>query len=194
MPMFDFRGIRCGKFTEGENGDVSYTNHCSIGDAMNCQLQLRFAEGRLYAESSLAEYLRKATGGTISIGVKYIPDKAQTLMFGAKAKERTVNTKTVPGLVYSAADKGNYIGVSFYAPDMIDGEEKYTCIFVVKARFGPPSWNFATMGENFTFQTPTTTGEFLIKDKAGKELVEVAVCDDEETAIAWTKLVLGETA
>lgn len=194
MPMFDFRGIRCGKFTEGADGSVSYTDHCSVGDAMNCQLQLRFAEGRLYAESSLAEYLRKATGGTISIGVKYIPDKAQTLMFGAKAKERTVATKKVTGLVHSAADKGSYVGVAFYAPDMIDGKEKYTCIFVMKARFGLPGWNFATMGESFTFQTPTTTGEFLVKDKRGKELVEVAVCDDEETAIAWTKLVLGEAA
>lgn len=192
MPTFDFRGIRCGKYNE-EGGNVTYTEHCSIGEAMNCNLQMRFAEGRLYAESSLAEYLRKATGGTISIGVKYIPTDAQKLMFGASDKTRKIGEKQVPGLVYSAKDKGDYIGVAMYAPDLIDGEEKYTCLFIMKSRFGHPGWNFQTMGENITFQTPTTTGEFLVKDKTGKELLEVAVCDDEDTAIAWTKLVLGET-
>ena len=50
------------------------------------------------------------------------------------------------------------------------------------------------MGENITFATPTTSGEFLAANKADKELLEVAVCDSEADAIAWTYIVMGDTA
>ena len=193
MPEFDLRGIRIGKYINTAEV-ITYGATKSIGDAMAVNLDLRFAEGRLYAESTLAEYLRKATGGTISIGTKYIPDEAAQLMYGATAKTRTVGSKTVSSLVYGSADVAGYVGVSFYAPDMIDGVEKYTCVHVKKALFGPPAMALQTMGENITFATPTTSGEFLAANKTDKELMEVAVCDDEETAIAWTYAVMGDNA
>ena len=83
MPEFDLRGIRAGKYVN-TNGVVTYTGVQKVGDAMTANLELRYAEGRLYAESSLAEYLKKAVGGTISLGVKYIPAAAQKLLFGSR--------------------------------------------------------------------------------------------------------------
>ena len=197
MPQFDLRGIRIGEYINTSDV-ITYDTTKTIGEAMNVNLELRFAEGRLYAESTLAEYIRKATGGTISIGVKYIPDEAAQLMYGATAKTRTIATgstsKTIKGTVYSSRDVAKYVGVAFYAPDMVDGVEKYTCIFAKKALFGPPSYTLQTMGENITFATPTTSGEFLAANKADKELLEVAVCDSEADAIAWTYSVMGDTA
>ena len=69
MPQFDLRGIRIGEYINTSDV-ITYDTTKTIGEAMNVNLELRFAEGRLYAESTLAEYIRKATGGTISIGVK----------------------------------------------------------------------------------------------------------------------------
>lgn len=196
MPQFDLRGIRIGKYVNTSDV-ITYNATKTVGEAMNVKLELRFAEGRLYAESTLAEYMRKATGGTISIGVKYIPDEAAQLMYGATTKTRTIGTGqdavTVNGLVYSGKDAPKYVGCAFYAPDMIDGTEKYTCVFAKKALFGPPSYSLQTMGENITFATPTTSGEFLAANKADKELLEVAVCDTEDDAIAWTYIVMGDT-
>lgn len=190
MPAIDLRGINIAKLSEG-----SYDKAMSMGDAMSCNLQLRYAEGRLYAESTLAEFIKKSTGGSIFIGVKYIPTDAQQVMFGSTAKSRTINGKAVDGQLVSGKDVGHYVGVSFYAPDMIDGEEKYTCVFIHKAMFGAPNKVYQTMGESIVFQTPTVTGEFLAKTKDGKELMEVAVCDSEEAAIAWCKAVFEvETA
>ena len=186
MPAIDLRHIMVGKLT-GED----YEAPMSIGDAMNCNLQLRYAEGRLYAESTLAEYIKKATGGSISVGAKYIPIAAQKVMFGSTDKNRTVGNKSIKGQIVTGKDVGHYVGVSFYAPDMIDGEEKYACVFIHKAMFGAPSRTYQTMGENITFQTPTVTGEFLAKTKDGKELMEAAICDTEEDAIAWCKAVFG---
>ena len=48
----------------------------------------------------------------------------------------------------------------------------------------------STKGQNITFSTPTTTGEFLPADDAEQAVIEVAIVDDEATAIAWCDAVL----
>lgn len=190
MPQFDLRGIRVAEYLNGTYGPT-----LSAGDAMTANFDLRFAEGRLYAESTLAEYIRKATGGTISLGTKYIPNDAQVLMYGKTRTAKVLsNGKVVQGLKTTAKDKQKYVGVSFYAPDMIDGEEKYTCVFIHRALFGPPSMSLQTQGDNITFQTPTTSGEFLSNRMATDDLIDTAVADTEADAILWTYEVMGDTA
>lgn len=192
MPTFDLRGVRCAKYVN-TNGTISYSEHTAVGDAMTVSLELRYTEGRLYAESKLAEYKKLATGGSISIGVKYIKDVAKKLMYGCTEKSRTVSSKSVKGNVYGAKDEAQYVGLAFYAPDVIDGVNKYSCMFISKALFGPPSMSFQTKGETIAFNTPTTTGEFLPDDSTNAVLIEEAVVDTEAEAIAWVKAVLGES-
>lgn len=198
MPQFDLRGIKAAKYVNTA-GVITYTDKTKVGDAMTANLKMRFAEGRLYAESTLAEYMRKATGGTISIGVKYILAAAQKLMFGSKDKARSVTytpeggsstTANVTGLVLGAKTNSGYVGIAFYAPDMIDGVEKYTCVFCHKALFGPPSMTLQTAGDTIVFNTPTTSGEFLADDSTAQDMTEVAIVDDEAAAIAWIDAVL----
>ena len=190
MPAFDLRHIYVAEYTN-TSGTITYGTPQSAGDAMTANLELRFAEGRLYAESTLAEYIRKALGGTISLGVKYIPDAAQKLLFGRTDKSRTVGSATVTSLLTTAKDKPKAVGVAFYAPDMVDGVEKYTCVFASRALFGPPSMTYQTLNESITFQTPTTTGEFMADHSTAQNLFEVAVVDTEAEAIAWCAAVFG---
>lgn len=136
--------------------------------------------------------MKLATGGTISLGVKYLSDDVQKLLFGAAENTRTLTgNKTVTGLKFTAKDAAKYVGVSFYAPDMVDGAQKYTCVFVARALFGPPSYVYQTRGESITFQTPTTTGEFLADNSSAQLLIEVAMADTEADAIAWCAAVFG---
>lgn len=194
MPQFDLRGIHCAKYNNND-GAITYTNVQEVGDAMTATLEMRFAEGRLYAESTLAEFMRKATGGTIALGVKYIKNAAQQLMFGSTSKTRSItsggSSQNVSSLVLGAKSTPAYVGVSFYSPDMIDGVEKYTCVFASKCLFGPPSMTLQTASENIQFNTPTTSGEFLASDAASQDMLEVAVCDTEAAAIAWCAAVLA---
>ena len=193
MPAFDLRYLQVAKYTKSSSGNtVTYGEKTSMGDAMTVNLELRFAEGRLYAESALAEYMKKATGGTATAGVKYIPLEAQKLLFSAYEKQRTVSTQTVKSVTFGKKSTGQYVGWSFYAPDMIDGAEKFTAVFVHKVLFGPPAKTFQTMGENITFQTPTTSGEFLVDDLG--DLLEVATLDTEEDAKAWCDAVFNTSA
>lgn len=199
MPQFGLRSIYAAKYNNN-NGVISYSDIQHVGDAISANLELRYAEGRLYAEDMLAEYMRKAVGGTISIGVKYIKQAAQTLLFNSKTKARTVaytpaggsaTSVTATSVVIGGEDEGQYVGVAFFAPDMVDGVEKFTCVLVKKALFGPPSMSLQTMGESITFNTPTTSGEFLADDSATHDLIEVAIVDNIEAAKAWVQTVLG---
>ena len=200
MPQFGLKGIKAAKYVNTA-GTITYTNPTEVGDAMTANLELRFAEGRLYAEDMLAEYMRKAVGGTISIGVKYIKQTAQQLLFGVQTKNRNITyiptgttvtaTATATSVVNGGSDLGQYVGLAFYAPDMVDGVKKFTCVFVKKCLFGPPSMSLQTMGENITFNTPTTSGEFLADDRAAPDLFEGAIVDDENEAKAWVTAVLA---
>lgn len=195
MPTFDLRYIQAAKYAyDTQKKTVSYSGKTKVGDAMSVDLQLKFAEGRLYAEGKLAEYIREAIGGTMSMAVKHILDEAQKLLYGATESSRTVNTKAVKGLKISANGLGSYVGISFYAPDKIDGVTKYTCVHVVKSLFGYPGMSYKTKGGSLEFKTPTTTGEFLPSDAEDEALLEVAVVDDTTTAQAWCDAVLAGTA
>lgn len=195
MPTFDLRYIQIAKYNyDKETKKVSYTEKTKAGDAMEVNLDLKFAEGRLYAEGRLAEYMKLATGGTVSMAVKYILQAAQKLMYGSKDKERMLGEKKVTGLVTTAKDAANYVGMSCFAPDVIDGVTKYTAIFAAKALFGPPSYGYKSKGQNLEFKTPTTTGEFLPDDSENEVLIETAVLDSMDDAKAWCDLVLAEAA
>ena len=198
MPQFGLRHIYAAKYVNN-NGAISYTDVKHVGDAMQANIELRFAEGRLYAEDALAEYMRKAVGGTISLGVKYIKSDAQPLLFGTRTKNRTITymagtataTATATSIVLGGQDEGNYVGVAFYAPDLVDGVKKYTCVLIKKALFGPPSMSLQTANESISFNTPTTSGEFLADDSATNDLYEIASVDSIEAAEAWVAVVLA---
>ena len=185
MPTFDLRGIKIGKYINTE-GTITYDTPISMGDAISVELNLTAAEGRLYAESRLAEYKKLITGGTASVGVKYITDAAQKLLFGMSENTRNVGTNaSQKSLKATATDIAKYVGMGFYAPDAIDGTDKYTAVFVYKVLFGAPSYVYATKGDSITFQTPTTTGEFLADDSEDKNIMEIATLESETDAIAW---------
>ncbi len=194
MPQFGLRGIKVAKYVN-TSGTISYTNLQEVGKAMQANFELRRAEGRLYAEDGLAEYMTSATGGTISLGVAYIKDAAQKLMFGLTEKTRSVtpaggSTTSVTGLAVSAKNEGVYVGVGFYCPAMKDGAKVYWCCRISKALFGPPSMSLQTKGENIVFNTPTTTGEMLMDDSDDALLYESAYVDSEAAAKAWVDAAL----
>lgn len=191
MPTFDLRGIKIGKYINTE-GTITYETPISMGDAMSVELNLTAAEGRLYAESRLAEYKKLITGGTASVGVKYITDAAQKLLFGMNENTRNVGTNTSQkSLKATAKDIAKYVGMGFYAPDAIDGTDKYTAVFVYKVLFGAPGYVYATKGDSITFQTPTTTGEFLADDSEDKNIMEIAILASESDAVAWINKCFG---
>ena len=195
MAKYDLRYIQCAKYVN-TNGVITFTDKQKVGDAMTANIELRIAEGRLYAESCLAEYIRKCTGGTISLGVKYIKEAAKKLMFGLTEKTRSITptggtATSVTSLVTKRSTVGNYVGVSFYTPALYDGVEKYDCIFIGKCMFGEPSETLQTAGDTIQFNTPVTNGEFLADDSEDGQIKEAVTVDTEALAKAWCDAVLA---
>jgi hypothetical protein len=77
-----------------------------------------------------------------------------------------------------------------YAPDVIDGVEKFTAFFVKKAKFSQPSVSLQTADDSITFGTPSTTGTFLPDDSTDRAIMEAVTVDTEADAVAWIAAVL----
>ena len=114
MPAFDLRYINVAEYVNTD-GVISYGARKPFGDAMGVNLELKHAEGRLYAEGKLAEYNKLATGGTISVATKYIPQETQILLFGAKEHTPTVGAKEIKSIRHTTSDVPPYVGISCYA-------------------------------------------------------------------------------
>ena len=197
MPQYGLRGMKVAKYVN-TSGTISYTDLQEVGAAITANFELQRSEAKLYADDGLAEYMASAVGGTISLGVKYIKDAAQKLMFGLVDKSRSVTytqgtsttTTTVSGLGVSAKNEGVYVGVGFYCPAVMDGTKKFWCCRICKALFAPPNMTLQTKGENIVFNTPTTSGQMLMDDSADGLIYESAYVDSEAAAIAWVDAAL----
>lgn len=199
LVAYDLRGIRAGKYAyASDTGKITYTDTFDVGNAMTAALELKYAEGRLYAESALRRYKKKLTGGSISIAVEALALDVQQKLFGADSVETAVGTGTVKGIGYNANNAGDYVGIGFYAPaDSSEGADNFIAVFAAKALFAPPSMSYQTAGESINWVTPTTTGEFLSPDPDADGnspmMLEQAECASEAEAKAWIKKKLGES-
>ena len=193
MPTFDLRYIQAAEYLYNPvTKAVTHGEKVKVGDAMSANLEVRRAEGRLYAEGGLAEFMAHITGGVISYGVKYVTDEAKKLLYGFVEHTRSINSKEVKSMRLTGKAQAKYVSTSFYAPDVIDGTNKYTCVYIARSLFAPPSYSFQTKGQNLTFNTPTTSGEFLKEQSEDEVFLEIAVCDTLEDAIAWCDAVLSD--
>ena len=189
MATIGFKGIYAATYSES-GSTVSYTGCASMGKPIDCNMELKAAEGRLYAADALDKYRRKITGGSISIVAEDIPDTMRKLIFGEEDSARTVGSATsVAGLKITDSTVAPYVGIAGYAPEDVNGEDKFHAFFAPKALFASPSMHYKTMDTAIEFQVPTCVGEFM--KAADGEIFEHAILDTEEDAIAWCKLVLG---
>ena len=110
MPEFDLRGMKAAKYNyDKSQKKITYGEAMSMGEAMTANLEMKFAEGRIYAESSLSEYMKKCTGMTTSVGVKYIPDDCQKVLYGFYELSRSVGStspKTVKSMTAGRTSTG----------------------------------------------------------------------------------------
>ena len=182
MPAFDLRYIRISE-AELVSGHILYQAGISLGDAMTVNMELR----------------RWVISGTVSIGVDQFNRSTSELIQDMFSTARQLT----PGELVreygvrmhksnNSTDHAN-VGLAFYAPDMVDGAEKFCCVFAPWVRLSPPTQGYQTLGENVTFSTPTLTGEIRPAPVAGHPLFETGLCDTEAQARQWVDTVLTGT-
>lgn len=203
LVAFSLKDVLYGEYNyDGETGKISYTNPGVMGRGITAGFELRFAEGRLYSSGALSRYRKKLTGGSVTFGVESLSLAVQQSLY--KAAEDSTNiqsgstAKAINGIGYSEDTRGRYVGIATYVPaDSGDDTDACICIFAKKTMLGPPSMNYQTANDSITWNTPTTTGEFLTPDHlpgtAAPLMLSIAEVDNEDDALAWCKAKLGWT-
>jgi len=143
------------KITEASSGDESYGTPVMLAKAISAELSVELAEATLYADDGAAEIIKEFKNGKLSLGVDDIGRKAAEELTGATADENGV-------LISASEDSGSPVAIGFRAKKA-NGTYRYFWLYRVK--FGVPSTNLATKGDNISFQTPTIEGTISRRNK-----------------------------
>ena len=136
-------------------GEETYGAPAMLAKAISAELSVELAEATLWADDGAAEVIKEFKGGKLTLGVDDIGRAAAEILTGAKADSNGV-------LVSSSEDGGNPVAIGFRAKKA-NGKYRYFWLFRVK--FGIPSTNLATKGDNITFSTPTIEGTISRRNK-----------------------------
>lgn len=194
MARIGLRGATLAKYNVDASGAVTYGLPVSGGCARAADLQLQFAEAELWGCDGLREYLREATGGTITFEATFFTPEMKMLAFGNKERTREITyqnaegvdiTKTITSVADTSNDDAPYVGFAVYSPDIINHVKKWAAIFVPCVKFSSPNTTLQTRDNSIAFQTPTTTGRFLPDDTDEHVIRDVAILDTEAEAQAW---------
>lgn len=194
MARIGLRGATLARYNVDTSGAVTYGLPVSGGCARAANLQLQFAEAELWGCDGLREYLREATGGTITFEATFFTPEMKVLAFGNKERTREITyqnaegvdiTKTITSVADTSSDDAPYVGFAVYSPDLINHVKKWAAIFVPCVKFSSPNTTLQTRDNSIAFQTPTTTGRFLPDDTDEHVIRDVAILDTEAEAQAW---------
>lgn len=194
MARIGLRGATLARYNVDASGAVTYGLPVSGGCARAADLQLQFAEAELWGCDGLREYLREATGGTITFEATFFTPEMKMLAFGNKERTREITyqnaegvdiTKAITSVADTSSDDAPYVGFAVYSPDMINHVKKWAAIFVPCVKFSSPNTTLQTRDNSIAFQTPTTTGRFLPDDTDEHVIRDVAILDTEAEAQAW---------
>lgn len=116
-----------------------------IGKAVSTQLTITRAEGELYADDMLAEYISEFASADLTAEVDNIDLADQAAMYGARYE----------GEEFQAApeDTPPYAGIGGYQVLIVHGARKYRAYIFPKTRAAIPDWTGTTKGSSISFGT-----------------------------------------
>ena len=179
------------KITEAENGEETYGKPTQLAKAMSADLSVELAEATLYADDGAAEIVKEFKSGKLTLGIDDIGATVASDLSGA-----TIDANGV--IVSASEDGGTPVSVGFRAKK---SNGKYRYFWLYRVKFGIPTANMATKGDNITFSTPTIEGTILRRNKVdtkGKhpwkaEVTEGDATVTEETIVNWYNEVYEPT-
>ena len=177
--------------TESETGDETYATPTPLAKAISAELSVELAEAILYADDGAAEIVKEFKSGKLTLGIDDIGATVASDLSGA-----TIDANGV--IVSTSEDGGTPVAVGFRAKK---SNGKYRYFWLYRVKFGIPTANMATKGDNITFSTPTIEGTILRRNKAdtrGKhpwkaEVTEGDTTVTEETIVNWYNEVYEPT-
>lgn len=171
-------------FAEPENGTepIKYGAGQAVGKLVSCGVTPNAAEGSLYADNVLAEYVREPTDTSITLETDDMAIDRAAMLFGA----------TIVGndLVYRQTDNSPLGGYAFYHTAMRDGFKYHIGHFFPKVRASRNAKTFTTKGSSITFGTASVAMKAMFTN-AGDIEFESEPFTNEADAYGWCAAKLG---
>lgn len=173
--------------TEDEDGEETYGNPVMLAKAISAELSIELAEATLWADDGAAEVIKEFKNGKLTLGVDDIGRTQAEILTGATTDQSGV-------LISTSEDDGKPVAIGFRAKK---SNQKYRYFWLYRVKFGVPSTNLQTKGENITFSTPTIEGLVMRRNKLdarGKHPWRAEVNEDDKNIEAtviknWYKQV-----
>lgn len=131
--------------TEPAAAVPTYGAGAVLGKMVSANLSVSNAEGELYADDMLAEYVSEFSSADFTAEVDNIPLDRQADIYGATFENDEFKA--------SATDTPPFVGIAGYQILMVAGARKYRAWFFPKARASMPDWDAATKGSSISFGT-----------------------------------------
>lgn len=160
-----------------------YSDCFLCGEAITVNVTPNYNEAKLHSNNRLSEYVKEFKDGSMVLGTNRLPIEASKVCFGHEVSDDDRE------VTYKTNDTANYVGVGFYADEMINGRKQYVATIVYKVKFGEAADEYATKGENIEFKTPSIDG--VIAGLKNNEWKRTKVCDTENDADKWLRDTLG---
>jgi phi13 family phage major tail protein len=136
-------------------GEETYGTPVMLAKAISAELSVELAQATLFADDGAAEIVKEFKGGKLTLGVDDIGRVAAETLTGATTDDNGV-------LVSASEDGGKPVAVGFRAKK---ANGKYRYYWLYRVKFGVPSTNLATKGDNITFSTPSIEGTIARRNK-----------------------------
>ena len=167
--------------TEPTNGVPTYGAGIVLGKAISTNLAVTNAEGELYADDQLAEYVSEFASATLTAEVDNIDLENQARLYGATYSDGEIQ--------FFDNDTAPYGGIGGYQVLLIHGVKKYRTWFFAKAKASIPNIDGATKGSSISFGTQPIN-ERVVAPAYGP-WYRVKEFDSEDAAKAYIDSLLG---
>lgn len=158
------------------NSDGTYGTAKKPAKAISCKVDVTNNDVKLYADNVLAESDTSFQGGTVTLG---IDDEDQETM--ADLLGHTTDSDGV--MVRNSNDTAPWVGQGRIVTKMVNGSLKYKVEFLCKVKYGEPSQEDDTKGENVEFKTTELVGQIASLDNG--DWSKTKTFDSREDAQAY---------
>ena len=131
--------------TEPADAVPTYSAGKVIGRMVSANLAIQSAEGELYADDMLSEYISEFSSADFTAEVDNIPLADQATLYGA-----TYASDEFKATYTDAPPFGGIGGIQIL---LVRGVRKYRAWFFPKARASMPDWDATTRGDSISFGT-----------------------------------------
>ncbi len=130
---------------EPDDAAPTYGTGIVLGRSVSTNLTINNAEGELYADDMLSEYVSEFASGELAAEVDNIAVENQAKLYGATYADGEMQM--------GGQDTAPYGGVGGYQVVMVRGVRKYRTWFFAKAKASIPDWTGTTRGSSISFAT-----------------------------------------